>query len=133
LTGELVTTLAEHTQRLELTVLDHYPKTFGADRDDSDRVGVQRIGLAVVAGVEEPPPNSQQRVLGVQAKRAAPRPSQGGGQTRATSIPDDNRKRPKTTKGVLGRLRRSDADHGRNRQIGGQRDSDVVVERTPVR
>lgn len=50
----------EHPQRLELTVLDHHPQTFGADRHHGDGVGVQGgVGLAVVAGVEEPHPGRE--------------------------------------------------------------------------
>ena len=61
LAGELVAAVGEHPQRLELTVLDHHPQAFGADRDDGDGVGVQGVGLAVVAGVEEPHPRRELR------------------------------------------------------------------------
>ena len=50
---------AQHPQRLELTVAAQHPQRRGADRDDRDRVGVAGIGLAVVAGVEEPHPGSE--------------------------------------------------------------------------
>ncbi len=57
--GQLVTTIGEHPQRLELTITGKDSQARGADSDDRDRVCVQRVGLAVVAGVEEPHPGRQ--------------------------------------------------------------------------
>jgi hypothetical protein len=57
--GQLLTTIGQHPQRLELTVSAQHPQRRGAHRDDRDRVGVTRVGLAVVAGVEEPDPGSE--------------------------------------------------------------------------
>jgi hypothetical protein len=52
--GQLVASVAEHPQRLEFAVRDDLAKTAGADRDDRDGVRVDGVGLAVVAGVEQP-------------------------------------------------------------------------------
>ncbi|MEJ7741594.1 MAG: hypothetical protein WKF73_03005 [Nocardioidaceae bacterium] len=52
--GELLTAVAQHPQRFEFPVGPQNPKVLGADRDDRDGVGVAGIGLAVVAGVEQP-------------------------------------------------------------------------------
>lgn len=46
--------LREHPQRLELTVVGQHPQALGSHRDDSDRVRVVGIGLAVVSGDEQP-------------------------------------------------------------------------------
>jgi hypothetical protein len=59
--SELVATVGEHPQHLELVVDDHLPQTWGADRDHRDRVRVDRVGLAVVAGVEQTNPSSELR------------------------------------------------------------------------
>ena len=59
--GQLVAAIGEHPQRLELTIRSDHSQTTSANRDDCDRVRVQGIGLAVVAGVEEPHPCSQLR------------------------------------------------------------------------
>jgi hypothetical protein len=53
-TDELVASVGEHPQRLELTVRGQDTETCSADSDDRDRVRVQSVGLAVVSGVEEP-------------------------------------------------------------------------------
>ena len=57
--GELVTSVAEHPQRIQLTVRRQDTKGLGAHRDHRDRMRVQRVGLAVVAGVEQPHPGSE--------------------------------------------------------------------------
>ena len=59
--GQCFASVGEHPQRLELTVELQHPQSLGADRDDGDRVGVVGVGLAVVAGVEEPDPGSELR------------------------------------------------------------------------
>ena len=61
LVGQFVAAVGEHPKRLEPTVSSGDPQTRGADRDDRDRVRIQRIGLAVMAGVEEPHPRGQLR------------------------------------------------------------------------
>jgi hypothetical protein len=57
--GELLAAVAQHPQRLELTIGTQHTQGLGADRDDRDGVGIQRVGLAVVAGVEEPDPGRE--------------------------------------------------------------------------
>ena len=57
--GELLAAIAQHPQRFELTIGTQHPQGLGADRDDRDGVGVAGIGLAVVAGVEEPDPGGE--------------------------------------------------------------------------
>ena len=59
LAGQLVASVGEHPQRLELTIGGEHAKTRSAHGDDRDRVRVQGVGLAVVAGVEEPDPGGQ--------------------------------------------------------------------------
>ena len=53
------TAVGEHPQGLELTVGGQYPQPLGADRDDRDRVSIQRVGLAVVSGIKEPDPGGE--------------------------------------------------------------------------
>jgi len=43
----------------ELAVDPQHPKSLGANRDDGDRVRIECVGLAVVAGVEEPDPGGE--------------------------------------------------------------------------
>jgi hypothetical protein len=56
LPGQLLTPISEHPQRLQLDVIGQHPQPWGADRDHRDRVGV---GLAVVAGFEQPRPGGE--------------------------------------------------------------------------
>ena len=57
--GQRFAAVGEHPQRLELTVELQHPQGRGADRDDRDRVRVAGVGLAVVAGVEQPDPGGE--------------------------------------------------------------------------
>ena len=57
--GQRFTAVGQHPQRLELAVELQHPQAAGADRDDRDRVRVAGVGLAVVAGVEEPDPGRE--------------------------------------------------------------------------
>ena len=57
--GELFTSVAEHPQRIQLTARRQGTEGLGAHRDHRDRMRVQRVGLAVVAGVEQPHPGSE--------------------------------------------------------------------------
>ena len=57
--GELLTAVAQHPQRFELPVGAQDTQRLGTDRDDRYGVRIPGIGLAVVAGVEEPDPGSQ--------------------------------------------------------------------------
>ena len=59
--GECFAAVGEHPQRLELPVELQHPQGLGADRDGRDRVGIVGVGLAVVAGVEEPDPGRELR------------------------------------------------------------------------
>ena len=59
--GQLLAAVGEHPQRLELAVELQHPQALGADRDDRDRVRVVGVGLAVVAGVEQPDPGGELR------------------------------------------------------------------------
>ena len=59
--GQCFTAVGEHPQRLELAVELQHPQGRGAHRNGSDRVGVVGVGLAVVAGVEEPDPGGELR------------------------------------------------------------------------
>jgi hypothetical protein len=59
--GQLVAAVGEHPQRLELTIGCDHPQTWCARGNYRDRVRVQGIGLAVVAGVEEPDSSRQLR------------------------------------------------------------------------
>ena len=52
--GQLVAAVGEHPQRHDLTVGCHHAQARGADRDHRDGVRIQGVGLAVVAGAEEP-------------------------------------------------------------------------------
>jgi hypothetical protein len=54
--SQLVAAVGEDPQRLELTIGCQHAQSRRADRDDSDRVRIERVGLAVVAGVEQPDP-----------------------------------------------------------------------------
>ena len=58
-TGERLAAVGQHPHRLELAVDLEHPQVRGADGDDRDRVGVEGVGLAVVAGVEEPDPGGE--------------------------------------------------------------------------
>ncbi|GGO70458.1 hypothetical protein GCM10012276_09080 [Nocardioides deserti] len=53
-TGQCLTPVGEHPQRLELPVEPQHPQARRADCDCCDRVGIVGVGLAVMAGVEEP-------------------------------------------------------------------------------
>ena len=57
--GQRLAAVGQHPQRLELAVELQHPQVLGADRDDRDRVRVVGVGLAVVAGVEEPDPGGE--------------------------------------------------------------------------
>ena len=59
--GQLLAAVGQHPQRLELDVVGQHPQPRGADRDHRDRVRVVGVGLAVVAGVEQPGPGRQLR------------------------------------------------------------------------
>ena len=52
--AELVAAIDQHPQRLELGVVAEHPQAGGADRDHGDGVRVVRVGLAVMAGIEQP-------------------------------------------------------------------------------
>ncbi len=52
-TGECFAAVGEHPKRLELAVDLQHPQSGRAHRNHRDRVSVQRVGLAVVAGIEE--------------------------------------------------------------------------------
>jgi hypothetical protein len=54
-----MSTVGHHPQRLEPGVVGQHPQTIGADRDRGHRVGVVCVGLAVVAGVEQPRPGAE--------------------------------------------------------------------------
>lgn len=51
--------VGEHPERLKLAIGLQHAQPFGPHGDDRDRVRVQRVGLAVVAGVEQPDPGSE--------------------------------------------------------------------------
>jgi len=57
--GQCFAAVGEHPQRFELPVDLQDPQSLGADSNDRDRVRIQRVGLAVVPGVEEPDPGSE--------------------------------------------------------------------------
>ena len=57
--GQCFAAIGEDPQCLELAVDLQDPEVVGADRDDRDRVRIARVGLAVVAGVEEPDASSE--------------------------------------------------------------------------
>jgi hypothetical protein len=57
--GKLVAAVGEHPQCFQLTIGSEHPQPFGADRDDRDRVSIKGVGLAVVAGIEEPDPGGE--------------------------------------------------------------------------
>ena len=59
LPGELFAALNHQSHRLQLTVLGEHSQVLGADRDDRDRVRVVGVGLAVVAGIEQPRPDRE--------------------------------------------------------------------------
>lgn len=54
--SQRLSSVGEDPQRLELAVDLQHTQRGGADRDDRDRVRIERVGLPVVAGVEEPDP-----------------------------------------------------------------------------
>jgi hypothetical protein len=54
LSGKFLASVSEHAQGLELSVMGKDAKTLSPDRDHGDRVRVMGVGLAVVAGVEQP-------------------------------------------------------------------------------
>ena len=56
---QLVAVVDKHPQRLELAVGGKDAQVLGADRGDRDRVRVVGVGLAAVAGVEEPCPGCE--------------------------------------------------------------------------
>ena len=60
-TGQCLTAVGEHPQRLELAVELQHPQGRGAHGNSSDRVRVVGVGLAVVAGVEQPDPGRELR------------------------------------------------------------------------
>ena len=57
--GEFLATIGEHPQRLELDVVGQHAEALGADRDRCGRVCVVGVGLALVAGVEQPCPRRE--------------------------------------------------------------------------
>jgi hypothetical protein len=57
--GECFAAVGEHPQCLELAVEMQHPQVLGAHGNSGDRVGVVGVGLAVVAGVEEPDPGGE--------------------------------------------------------------------------
>jgi hypothetical protein len=57
--GELIASIRQHAQGLELSVGGELAQAGGAQGDHDDAVRVQGVGLAVVAGVEEPDPCGQ--------------------------------------------------------------------------
>ena len=57
--GQRLTAVGEQAHRLQLTVDLQDAQRVGADRDDRDRVSVERVGLPVVAGVEQPDPGGE--------------------------------------------------------------------------
>ena len=57
--GQGLAAVGAHPQRLELPIDLQDPPGCGAHRDDRDRVRIKCVGLAVVAGVEEPDPGSE--------------------------------------------------------------------------
>ena len=58
---QLVAAVGQHPQRLELPIDCQLAQAGCKQRDHRDRVRVQRVGLAVVAGVEEPDPGGELR------------------------------------------------------------------------
>ena len=58
-TGECLAPVCQHPHRFELAVDLEYPQVRGADGYNSNRVSVVGVGLAVVAGVEEPHPGGE--------------------------------------------------------------------------
>jgi hypothetical protein len=54
--GEGFAAVGEDAERLQLAIDLQHPQGLGADSDDRDGVGAAGVGLAVVAGVEEPDP-----------------------------------------------------------------------------
>jgi hypothetical protein len=59
--GQLVAAVGQHSQGLELPIGSDLAQAGSAQRDHRDGVRVERVGLAVVAGVEEPDPSGQLR------------------------------------------------------------------------
>ncbi len=59
--GQGLAAVGQHPQRLELPIDFQDSQPLGADRDDGDRVRVEGVGLAVVAGVEESNPGGESR------------------------------------------------------------------------
>lgn len=59
--GECLASVGQHPQRFELAVDLEHPQVRCAHCHDRDRVGVECICLAVVAGVEEPHPGGELR------------------------------------------------------------------------
>jgi hypothetical protein len=57
--GQFLTVIDQHPQRFELDVIGQHPQPGRTDRDHGDRVRVMGVGLAVVAGVEQPRPCRQ--------------------------------------------------------------------------
>jgi len=51
--------VGEHPRGFEFAVDLQDTQSLGSDRDDRDRVSIARVGLAVVAGVEQPHPGSE--------------------------------------------------------------------------
>ena len=59
--AELVTAVDQQPQRDRGVVGDDLPQTFGAQGDHGDAVGIDRVGLAALAGGEHPRPGRQLR------------------------------------------------------------------------
>ena len=59
--GQFVAAVGQHSQGLELPIGSELAQAGSAQRDHRDGVRVERVGLAVVAGVEEPDPSGQLR------------------------------------------------------------------------
>jgi len=57
--GQCFAAVGEHPQRLKLPIDLQHPQGRGADRDDRDRVRIERVGLTVMARVEQPDPGGE--------------------------------------------------------------------------
>jgi hypothetical protein len=56
LASDLLAALDQQSHRLELAVFGQHPQVLGPDRNHSNCMRVVGVGLAVVAGVEQPRP-----------------------------------------------------------------------------